>query len=315
MGENEVFCLFHINFIYMAGYIGLMITGCGIVYVELKTGLPGVKNQMKPPLLTFIQMLTLIAFTVTSCGSPLVSLLPREASEYMIEIGKGTPYYLYLDKNNNYITTPLGEDEPDPGKTALFVEDNPAAERVLVVAETRAEDDLVRITNRNNESTIYLYFHKGENFPWAMNLKAGLETATAWFFAHNWDTQQYSVMFSKDGQYHTLQNLGLNKTVLNSYVDDPDLSDDQNSRLKNMIVALGIFASLNQVVPVDNVTVRASWEVFRPFMTVIFSAAAVVAVVAAVILATPADIVLPASVFTVSVPVAWAKDDDAADDI
>jgi hypothetical protein len=119
--------------------------------------------------LTFISVLTLTAFILASCGSPLLRL-PQGAEEFVYQVGKGTPYYLYLDGDNNPITEPLGEGDADPGKTALIVQDNPAAEGVMLLAETSPEayDDVVRIINNNNASTITLYFHKGQTFPWTI---------------------------------------------------------------------------------------------------------------------------------------------------
>ncbi|MDR1894286.1 MAG: hypothetical protein LBQ61_06285, partial [Spirochaetales bacterium] len=133
-----------------------------------------------------------LALAVSCDFSPL-DRLPKEASEYVVEIGKGTPYYLYLDDNYDPVT-PSGE--TDPGKTVLVVEDNPGAAGVMVLAETSPEeaDDAVRIINRNNGGVISLFFHKGRDFPWFMDLQAGALNVTARISQYDRARQEYSAV-------------------------------------------------------------------------------------------------------------------------
>ncbi|MDR1894475.1 MAG: hypothetical protein LBQ61_07305, partial [Spirochaetales bacterium] len=214
--------------------------------------------KTKSPLMTFIQMLALIALMAASCDFSPLDRLPKEASEYVVEIGKGTPYYLYLDDNYEPVTTPLGE--TDPGKTVLVVEDNPGAAGVMVLAETspEEEDDVVRIINRNNGGVISLFFHKGRDFPWFMDLRGGETAATARIYQYDWARQEYSAVFTQNGEERSFDNLILNKSILRAYADDPAIREDQNDRLRRIITSLGIFLSLRQAMGGGAVTVLSA---------------------------------------------------------
>jgi hypothetical protein len=230
----------------------------------------------------------------TTCGSPILTNLPQEAETYVVEIGKGTPLYMYLDDDYTPILDPLGLDDPDPGKTAVLIDDNPMAEGVLVMAETFSDetDSLVRIINKNNDSSITMFFQKDKQFPWAFDMKTGSGHANARLSTYNNTTQQFSVTFEENGEYYTLENITLNKGIFTGYNNDPELSSDQNARLRNIYIALGIYVSINQQFPEsENIIALFSlpgWlKSTLSVVSVIFQAVAIVACAVAIVIAAP----------------------------
>jgi len=163
--------------------------------------------------LFFTAIITLIVFVYTSCAGPLLGSLPKKADVYQIEIGKGNPYYVYLDSDYNIIENPIGIDDPDPGKTAVLVDDNQLAEGVMALAETTQIGTTVRLINKNNNSTIYMFFEQGNNFPSSFIIEAQGERSNA--FLSNYDTQKerYSITFEQNGEYFTQKNIIMSKSI------------------------------------------------------------------------------------------------------
>jgi hypothetical protein len=235
----------------------------------------------------FSAIITFIVFTFTSCYSPFVSYLPKEAAVYQLEIGKGTPYYVYLDSNYSIIDKPIGINDRDPGKTAILVDDNKLAEGIMAFAETTQDGATVRLINKNNNSTIYMFFEQGKNFPTSFIIETQGERFNA--FLSNYDTQKecYSIAFEKDGEFVTQDNVIMNKNILTIYNDDLKLNKDQNTRIRNIYTALGVYASLyNEFSNEDSIIfLNLGW--LKPFFVAVFVVVAVVAFIAAIVLATP----------------------------
>jgi CTP synthase len=185
---------------------------------------------------------------------PFFAAFIEAAKNGSLTIGKGTPTYLYLDDNYNPLPVPPAKDAPDPGKTALVVPDNPGAQGVMVIAETSPSggDDIVRIINSSEAGIISLFFHKNENFPWAMNLQSREETAGARLSPYDGEKQRYSVTLEKGGVSRTLNDLILNKTILTGWAGEPENAGTQNDRMQRAITALGLLLSLGQIFPGEN---------------------------------------------------------------
>jgi len=242
--------------------------------------------------LLITSLLILVVFTFTSCFGPL-SYLPQEPGEYVIEIGKGTPVFIYLDSDYKPITEPVGINDPDPGKTALVVLDNPMAEGVMVLAETTAEGTTVSIISKNDQSAISMFFDEGKNFPSSLIIKSPGERINAFFSSYNTQKEHYSIAFEGDDDEGNmiLHDVIMSQSILNVYTDDSTLCEAQNARIRNIYTSLGVFASLNYELSGDgfNSTIFLAWG-WKEILTVALVVVAVVALVVAVVLAPPAAI-------------------------
>lgn len=227
-----------------------------------------------------ISVVILVVFTFTSCSSPFYTNLPKETEVYGIEPGKGTPRCVYLDTEGNVVTSPVTLQDQDPGSTLVWVDDNPQAKDVFVVAETGGgtNDDTVKIFNKQNNSVIALFFKQGTNFPWAIDIHLNNEQAgTARLSAYDQTTQSYSVTFSSGNEYQTLHHVILNKSVLHSYSDNAELSAAQNNRFRNIYASLALYLSIQQALPgSENIVVLGlsffGWlkVIWTSFVTVAF---------------------------------------------
>lgn len=221
----------------------------------------------------------------------MLNHLPQEPDAYVIEIGKGTPYYFYLDDEYNPIIENVTKTDPDPGKTAVLVDDNPMADGVIVVAETPTTpngDNIVRIINNNNNSIVSMFFYHDQSFPWALDIEINGEHANARFSSYDWVNEQYSITFEQNSEYYTASNIILNRYILTGYTDNDELTTAQNTRIRNIYTALGIFATINQRFPgSENIIALNFLGDFFGFLTVVFGFVAVVAFTVSVILATP----------------------------
>jgi len=239
--------------------------------------------------LFFTAIITLIVFTYTSCVNQLLSALPEEADVYQIEIGKGNPYYVYLDSNYNIIENPIGINDPDPGKTAILVDENQLAEGVMALAETTQNGTTVRLINKNNNSTIYMFFEQGNNFPSSFIIETQGERSNA--FLSNYDTQreQYSITFEQNGEFFTHDGIIMSKSIFTIYDNDPTLTTAQNTRIRNIYTALGVYASLFNVFSDENNTkyFASWWSENKPYVVGIFIGIAIVAFCVSLIFMAP----------------------------
>jgi len=232
--------------------------------------------------LFFTSLITLVVFTFTSCYVPL----GFEAEKYVIEIGKGTPVFVYLDSHYEPITESISINDPDPGKTALVVLDNPMAEGVMVLAETTSTGTTVSIINSNDRSTINMFFDEGNNFPSSLVINSPGECINAYLSSYSIQKEQYSIVFEDDYSEENLvlNNVIMNKDILNVYTNDSTLSAAQNTRISNIYTSLGVFASLNYaLVGVDNSTVFLAWSWWGNLLAVFFAPLAVIAFTVAVV--------------------------------
>lgn len=109
---------------------------------------------------SLVALALLAVFTFTTCGSPFFERLPGGADSYVIEVGKGTPKFFFLDEDYN----PITDIDPavDPGRTVLYIEDNPLAESAMVVADSTGENnDVVRMLETAKGIKINFFFRKG----------------------------------------------------------------------------------------------------------------------------------------------------------
>ena len=184
-----------------------------------------------------------LIFTISYmfCSCP-VNLPPEEdpppRGPSPLTPGVGTPRYFYIDSDGNYI-----ENEGDgSGRTGLIVEDNRFAEGVLICSDDTGTDD--RVAFAYEDSIVSMSFKKDSNFPYSMNIKVDSEEYYAYVSKYNAVNHTYHVTFVSNSDFEMMDNVVLNENIFSLYENDPELSDSQNRRMANMIVAMGVWGSL-----------------------------------------------------------------------
>ncbi|MDR2019170.1 MAG: hypothetical protein LBQ14_00200 [Treponema sp.] len=271
------------------------------------------KRRIKNLALSSVSVILLLVFTFTSCSSPFLNNLPAETNTYVVEVGKGTPYFTYLDADYNPVQTVIGKNDPDPGKTAFWADDNPMAEGVMLISETFDDsDDVVRINNDNTGCFLSMFFHKGESFPWAFDIQIGDKQGGARLSSYDNDNQRYSITFQMEGEYFTLDNVALNRSILSAYTDDANLTEDQNTRMRNIYTALGVYVSIEQAFPSDQEVIALwggwlnplNWDVFD-WIKIAVTAVAVIVVAVVAFVCPPAVFVEVTAVVQQVLPVVY----------
>ncbi|MDR0321006.1 MAG: hypothetical protein LBI28_05840 [Treponema sp.] len=194
----------------------------------------------------FLVPTILVFFLFSACRDPLFKQLPTEP-EYWNLKPMGTPLYVYLDEDFNVSE----QDASDNCKTAVFIDGNPLAKGVMVLAETSSEeyDDSVRIINQNTNTIISMFFHKDQRFPWSIHIASNDKYAEGKLSSYNWNNEYFSIEFEESGVYSSFENIKLNLNILLGYSFDNSLSAEQNIRLRNIYTALGIYESISRLLP------------------------------------------------------------------
>jgi hypothetical protein len=183
-------------------------------------------------------LVILLIFTFVSCYNPANFGPPPRV---VITPGEGTPTYVFVDADLNIV-------EEDEGRTALFIEDNPNARGVIVIADTYLSYKRVIIYNSNNDSTVAMYFASGARFPYFMSARHGEDEFHAYFSYFRDSSSTFDVFLSDDDFFWPITNLVLNRNIFDLYQMEPgylDRDESQNLRIRNIIVALGLSASLS----------------------------------------------------------------------
>jgi hypothetical protein len=210
---------------------------------------------------TCVALILLVTFTVTACSHPLMGRLPAEAESFVIEPGKGTPRFFLIDADNNPVTADTPKDVADPGRTLVYVDDNPGAQGVYVTADsTGTANDLVSIIETNRGIRIDFFYRKGEQFPHAIDFWQGDTLYSARLSAYDMESSTYSMTTKADGEYESFSNLILNRCLFEAVnapdFADPNLHDAQNARMRQIYITLGLYTSLSQMNGVTNVVTK-----------------------------------------------------------
>jgi hypothetical protein len=246
----------------------------------------------------------LLVFTITSC-TPFVMPGPDRVvtvSVPTVTIGKGDIQFVFLDEYDQPTTT-------DIGRMAMVIENNDAAQGVLVVAEIYGNnldnDMVVRVINRNNNSIVSVFYRSRMFFPHSIFMTVDGENISGTFSNYNPGTQTYSVTFTDDyDDKEIFENLVLNRNVFTLHQNYDGLSDTQNARLQNIITTLALWNSLAFQIEEDfEVVGIVPANIFRSIrnnLRTVFVVVAVVAFAAVIILAPPATVTVSGSALTVS---------------
>jgi hypothetical protein len=272
-----------------------------------------------------IAPLLLIAFTFVSCTSPYAGDygsggggnggsggggngggIPPEELEY-IPIGQGTPVFAYLDTGYNVV-------ESDNGITAMIVEDNEMAEGVLLLSEIPendpANDNVVRVINKNNNSIVSFFYRSGEGFPYKMVITRDDDVVYGQFSEYNDVSETFSVAFQYEDELAEVNDLLLNKNVFGLYENQGGLTESQNYRQRNIITALALFTAMALQMPDSGFSVNARFAGFVSFLknvvAPVLCVVAVVAVAIAVVAVPPVAVAVAGVGLAVSLTTATA---------
>jgi len=186
----------------------------------------------------------LITFTFASCYNPIDTPVEPEWKpdpKVVITPGEGKASYFYIDEKFQPV-------EEDQGITALIIEDNPNAAGVLVTSQRVAGRDIrVAIINSNNKSMAYMFFRQGSDFPYYMSVAQGDESVSGYLSAVNSDNTFIITLKDNNaipGTSGQMMSATVNPAIFTLYQDDPTLNDEQNLRLRNIVIAMGISGSL-----------------------------------------------------------------------
>jgi len=236
----------------------------------------------------FIAFVLLIPFIFISCPVPGS---PPQAPQVVITPGEGTPRYFYVDSG-------LKASDTDTGRTALIIEDNKNAKGAAVVADKVDNgDDRVLIYNANNKSVVSMFFKSGKNFPYYMIVKQNSETVRAYLSSYIPDNSSSYLTFFQNEQSLQLSTV-INRNIFTLYQNDAGLTSDQNLRLRNITIALGICGSLyNSFEDPAPFTLKMERSYFSSFFCGIvqnvFRDIPVIAMAAAVITVYPVTFIYP----------------------
>jgi hypothetical protein len=159
---------------------------------------------------------------------------------------KRTPVVFFLD--DEYVPTAV-----DTGRTGLMAAGGMPDEQTLISSEDGGAEPVVRFFGASLQetgialTTASLSFANKESlFPYKAQViqRRGTEeyTANVAFSEYNWNTQTFSVTYEYGLQ--TFDNLVLNKEVFGAYLFSDEVSESQNIRMRNAVVAMALWVSL-----------------------------------------------------------------------
>jgi hypothetical protein len=216
-----------------------------------------------------------------------------------IPLGLGDIKVHYLDSNYQPAAA-------DTGITVLAVENNEMAKGVLVLAEVPDNDvkngSVVRVINSNNGSLVSLFYYEGQKFPHKMLITRDGKTVQAQFSQYSMTNQNFSLSLEYEGEYSTIDDIGMNIDVLTLYTFQDELSESQNVRMQNIVISLAIWDCIALQIPGSDftVTARSLTSFLKGLLVTVFAVVAVVAFVAAVIIAGPAAITMAGPMITIA---------------
>jgi hypothetical protein len=189
----------------------------------------------------FVATMLIFSVSYMFCSCPVNPISEESSSQQKpspLTPGVGNPRYFFLDSDGNYTAT----EEDSHGRTGLIVEGNEFAEGVLVYSDDTGTED--RVGFAYEDSIVSMSFKKDSNFPHSMNISVDSKEYYAYVSQYNAVNNTYHVTFISDNYFEMMDNVVLNENIFTLYEDDPELSDSQNRRMANMIVAMGVWGSL-----------------------------------------------------------------------
>jgi hypothetical protein len=141
--------------------------------------------------------------------------------------------------------------ETDTGKTAFalaetsFSRGGNALPNFMAVSEEQENGAIVRFFDTGNSLAASVYFADNSMFPNGFLLNLGEDgIAHGTFSDYNKSEETFSLTLRYEGEPRVFEKLVLNKNVFRVYQDDTDLPDGQNSRIRNCIATMSVWAAM-----------------------------------------------------------------------
>jgi hypothetical protein len=159
------------------------------------------------------------------------------------------PAVFFLDKNYQ----PTTEDTGRTGITALTVAEVPSVLVSSEYSEYTGAEPVVRFFSRSTGETVALTFASGDSlFPYNCQVTRQNEapfTTNAAFSAYNSTTETFSL--TREDGAEPFEDIALNKEIFTAYQPTSEVSESQNIRMRNAVVAIALWAAL-EVLGVDS---------------------------------------------------------------
>jgi hypothetical protein len=144
-----------------------------------------------------------------------------------------TPVGFYVDSSGNVTET-------DSGRTVV-VADKKAQ---VVFYSDNLSSSAQRVGFTFEDKTIIFVFEKDQNFPSKIVLSDTEGSYNGVFTRYDPVTQTYGITFDQGDDKETWSDIALSKDVFTQYKDDPELTANQNMRMRNLYIAMCIYKSL-----------------------------------------------------------------------
>lgn len=257
----------------------------------------------------------LLTFTFLSCSAPSLpdvgpNTLSFKERVKSLPLGAGDARFFYLNSGLQ------PSDTDDAGITAFYVENNALTSKILVLSDIPdpAGGNTVRIINAENNSTVTFHYYRNKNFPYKMVINKDGREAVGLFSMYNQTYQKYSVSFRGEGEGDAVvfNDFTLNRAVLDLYRDNVDLNASQNTRIRHIIVTLGLWESLALQMPEDasQGPALSFWSDIRGFVGDVLRTVSVIATIVAIVAISPVSLIigqeLSISTYAIAVGVSYA---------
>jgi hypothetical protein len=185
-----------------------------------------VKNKQN-----ILALFVLLAMAFNACDDGETSILPVIPAEF-------TPVYLYVDSEGNYT-------ENDSGRTVYVIDENA---HVTFYSENFESADETSINDHvglaYDDKSLVFSFEKDNDFPSSILLSNSDMFLIGYFSPYDQETQTYELTLVNGEEQETFSNILLNKDIFMQYTDNPELTQSQNIRFRNLYVAINIYNSL-----------------------------------------------------------------------
>jgi len=228
----------------------------------------------------FIALLVLIILLFNACPEPMNNtriVNPTGNNPINNNIGDYKPISFYIDSDGNY-------SETDSGRIVLIVDEN--LEVVFYSDDIASNEQQVGFAFEDKK--IIFFFEENLNFPTKMILSDSSESINGFFTLYDPISQNYSLVVEQDGNQEIWSDIYISNDIFTQYIDDPELTQSQNLRLRNLYIASYIYTSIDEYIDSDvTLNTRSFWKnlknsVKNIFMPVITTAVGVVTIVAGV---------------------------------
>jgi uncharacterized repeat protein (TIGR02543 family) len=149
--------------------------------------------------------------------------------------GNFTPIGFYVGPDGHFT-------EKDSGRTVVVADDKA---KVVFYSDNIASSDDDRVGLTFEDKTIIFIFEKDRNFPYSILLSSPGESYKGTFTPYDPDDQTYDLTLEQGDEKETLSDVYLSKDIFTQYKYDPDLSQSQNLRMRNLYIAMRIYASMD----------------------------------------------------------------------